>query len=330
MDVDKLLKATMDRRRLLGTAGVLGAGAVLSACGRAAPPVVDPDPDPPGPDPTPTPNYDAAILNFALNLEYLEAAYYLAAVGRLSELDGVGGDAAIILPEGFDGSTSIAFENPEVAEYADEIASDELAHVLFLRGALESFNLPVADRPELNFVDAFAGAAQLAFDLDDATAAAFDPFANELFFLHGAFIFEDVGVTAYNGAAPFITDRATVLQKAAGILAVEAYHSGEVRTLLYQQRDTETPFGIPVSAVVQGISDLRGAVGGGKDQGIVNEDGSANIVPTDDDAIAFARTPREVANIVYLADGTASGGFFPNGITVPAELEDDFGFLLSL
>lgn len=327
MDYQKLFKSTLDRRRLLGNLGMMGAGAVITACGGAA--VGQPSPEP-EPQPEPSANYDAAILNFALNLEYLEAAFYLAAVGRLSELDGVGGDAEIILPEGFDGSTSIAFDNEEVASYADEIATDELRHVLFLRAALESFGLPVADRPVLDLGPAFAAAAAAAFELDAETAAAFNPFANELFFLHGAFIFEDVGVTAYNGAAPFITDKSTVLQKAAGILAVEAYHAGEIRTLLYARRDIETPFGIPVSAVVQGISELRASVGGGSDQGIINEDGSANIVPTDDDSIAFARTPIQVANIVYLSPDATPGGFFPNGITVPAGLEDDFGFLLSL
>ena len=47
-------------------------------------------------------------------------------------------------------------------------------------------------------------------------------------------------------------------------------------------------------------------------------------------AIAFARTPREVANIVYLNAAATPGGFYPEGITVPAGLESGFTALLAL
>jgi hypothetical protein len=324
----KLFATKMDRRRLLGNLGLIGAGAALTACSAviANPPTGDDE------------NYDAAILNFALNLEYLEAAFYLAAVGRLDLLPG---SADIILPDGVKGKNPSASWDDETRDFAEELAQDELDHVLFLRAALQSFGLPVAERPAMDFKNSFAAAVEAAFGLPAGDGLAFNPYANELFFLHGTFVFEDVGVTAYNGAAPLITDAENVLAPAAGILAVEAYHSGAVRKRLYQERDTMTPFGIPVRDVVQGISDLRGAVGGGKDQGIILSaadaqgkqivrEGRGNIAVTDANGVAFARTPREVANIVFLSSGQASGGFYPNGISVPAGLEADFSFLLSL
>lgn len=318
MNGKKLFSKAMNRRNLLGSVGLIGAGAVLAAC----------DTTPVTPEPEPNTNYDAAILNFALNLEYLEAAFYLAAVGRIGALPG--GDAEVLLPDGFDGNTAIAFENDAVRQYAREIAQDELDHVVFLRTALAGLGAPVANRPVIDLNDAFANAANAAFGT--TLPARFNPFANELFFLHGAFIFEDVGVTAYKGAAPLITDATTVLAKAAGILSVEAYHSGEIRTLLYAQKDVVVDvYGVNVETIVKAISDLRGAVGGGKDQGIV-VDGNANIVVTDANAVAYSRTPREVANIVFLdTTGAAlTGGFYPNGLSIPAALADDFAVLLAL
>jgi Ferritin-like domain len=317
MNGKKLFSKAMNRRNLLGSVGLLGAGAVLAACETT-----------PTPNPQPNTNYDAAILNFALNLEYLEAAFYLAAVGRIGALPG--GDAEVLLPDGFDGNTAITFDNDAVRQYAEEIAQDELDHVVFIRTALAGLGAPVANRPVIDLAGAFAGAANAAFPQFAPLNPVFNPFANELFFLHGAFIFEDVGVTAYKGAAPLITNATTVLAKSAGILSVEAYHSGEIRTLLYAQKDVPV-YGVTVKDVVNGISALRGAVGGGNDQGIV-VDGKANIVVADANGIAFSRTPREVANIVFLdATGAAlKGGFYPNGLSIPADLADDFGVLLSL
>ena len=63
----------------------------------------------------------------------------------------------------------------------------------------------------------------------------------------------------------------------------------------------------------QKISDLRDAADGpgDKDQGLLLN-GLANIVPTDENGIAYSRTVQEVLNIVYLGGAAANFVFFPN------------------
>lgn len=290
--------AELNRRQALKQLGVVGTGAVLGGVISGCTPSM-----------AAKQNIDADVLNFALNLEYLEAAFYLAATGRIGELYAAGGgNADIRFPSGFNGTSPIPGLSDAVRQYADEIATDELNHVKVIRGALGA---KAVDRPVLDLGPAFDAAGQAA---SGGAIKGFNPFANELFFLHGAFIFEDVGVTAYKGAARLLTDDSAggVLDTAAGILAVEAYHAGEIRTILYSRKDQIAAAGLTVEQVTQAISDLRAKVGGGKDQGITLN-GKANIVVTDNNGVAFGRSTAEVLAIVYLG-GTGKGGFFPNGL----------------
>ncbi|WP_197420663.1 ferritin-like domain-containing protein, partial [Sphingomonas sp. CCH5-D11] len=150
------------------------------------------------------------------------------------------------------------------------------------------------------------------------------PYADPNSFLLGAFIFEDVGVTAYKGAAPLISNK-TFLEAAAGILAVEAYHAAIVRTTLYAKgvsalvdatekistaRDTLD--GSPAEDRVRGIAPDA-------DQGIAPSGSGAtltsNIAPLNVNGLAYSRTTGQVLNIVYLNAASATmGGFFPNGV----------------
>jgi hypothetical protein len=244
---------------------------------------------------------DADILNFALNLEYLEAEYYLMAVHGhgLSHNDSTGNDGA---PGYVNGGAKVQFKNKYVRQYAEEIAHDELNHVLFLRSALGS---NAVSRPAINLNQSFTTLARAAGIVGPNDS--FNPFLDDNSFLLGAFIFEDVGVTAYNGAGASITTPA-YLTAATSILAVEAYHAASVRLQLLQQGLAEPAN--KISALRAALS-AQVTAGAGDDQGITIH-GHANIVPTDSNSLAFARTPAEVLNIVYGGGSGSNYLFYPN------------------
>lgn len=293
-----------DRRHFFRRSGgfALGAagGAILGACGGGGSSAIA-DPFKPT---------DVEILNFALNLEYLESQFYQYAVfGKgLADnmLTGKGTQGAVI------GGRAVNFRDPVVAAYAREIAKDEQDHVRFLRAALGSAAVaqPAIDVGGTDPNGAFSVAARAAGLV--GPGQAFDPYASDEAFLLGAFIFEDVGVTAYKGAAPLIENK-TYLEAAAGILAAEAYHAGLVRTVLYA-KGLETP---ALRTSADAISGARDSLDNSKsqDQGISGTAGTSNIVPLDDNGIAYSRTPGDVLNIVYLSkDAVTRGGFFPMGV----------------
>jgi len=287
--INRSAENDVDRRRFLRAAGLTTAGvAGASMLGTGVASATEST----GPS-------DAAILNFALNLEYLEAEFYLRAYYGEGLKDGeVDGKGKL---GGVRGGHKVRFRDRLVTQYAREIAEDERKHVNFLRGALGEARVA---RPEINLDEAFTAAATAAGLVKKGQK--FDAFADENSFLLGAFVFEDVGVTAYKGAAALIDSKA-FLEAAAGILAVEAYHAGLIRTVLLA-RDLDKP--------ANAISDARDSLDGKSDldQGVTVRNKS-NIVPTDENSIAFSRSPGQVLNIVYLnPKKVTSGGFFPAGV----------------
>jgi hypothetical protein len=240
---------------------------------------------------------DAEILNFALNLEYLEATFYLMAVNGTglpsTAIAGTGTQGDVI------GGGAVPFKTPAIEQFARSIANDELAHVEFLRTALGS---GAVARPRMDLYNSFNTLWQAAGLIQPGET--FNPFAGEVSFLLGAYVFEDVGVTAYSGAAPLIASKA-YLAAAAGILAVEAYHAANIRTLLFE---------LGLGAQTAKISAVRAAASGAADDQGVVMNGAANITPTDTNALAFSRTTTQVLNIVYLGGASANYGFFPAGL----------------
>ena len=330
------------RRDFLRTAGMAtvaaGGLAMLAGCG-------DENGDNQGntfpPTPTPSVNTgDIDVLNFALNLEYLEAQFYSYAVFgtglNSSLLAGVGTQGAVAT-SATAGPRAVDFSGETlIGQYAREIAADEIAHVQFLRTVLGSaavaqpaINLNGDANGAFSVAARAAGIATTTGTLSGAasTTGTFDPYSSPDAFLLGAFIFEDVGVTAYKGSATVLRDK-TYLEAAAGILAAEAYHAGLIRTVLYNRGQSNAA----LIAAPGRISDARDTLDGttaasGPPALFADDDqpitlgtaptyaGNANLVPADVNGIAFGRTPAQVLRIAYLnaTVGTTSGGFFPAG-----------------
>lgn len=316
------------RRRIITLGGAALAGLALSSVAHAQSTLTDAD-----------------YLNFALNLEYLEAEFYtLAASGQTIDqmglgLTGTGTQGTVTTKPGGPSACKVPFANTLVQSYAQEIATEERNHVKFLRGALGSSAVAQPAIDLYNSFNTLAGLLGLAL-------TSFDPFADDIHFLLGSYIFEDVGVTAYTGAAPALTTSSN-LDAAAGIQGVEAYHAGLVRTVIYGLDQSSTTLGAAgtATAVAAAISKLRATVDGsnsisstmkdGDDIGLgtqqVQLNGSSNLTAS---AIVnasttgsinaatsgntagskvFARTAAQVLAIVY-AGGSGKGGFFPAGL----------------
>ena len=288
---------------------------------------------------------DNDILNFALNLEYLEANfYYLAAFGTTIDVQNAASKAAGAAVQGITGTgtqgtvsvranAQVPFSTIQVGSYAVETAIEEGKHVGFLRNTLGA---AAVAQPAIDLMASFN---TLAGPMGAGILSSFDPFANDANFLVGAYIFEDVGVTAYHGAAPLFSTSTmgkTYLGAAAGILAVEAYHAGLVRTSIYAM-DTDGSKGL--QGYTQAISKLRAKlslaalatatnpddIGVGSQQVVLAGAAAASastIVDADANVVAFARNTSQVLNIVTgggAVSGTtavspAKGVFFPAGL----------------
>ena len=212
---------------------------------------------------------DADVLNFALNLEYLEAEFYTVATSgqRLSDLNiataGKGQAGATV------GGGKVSLDD-RILTIASQIAVDERAHVAFLRTALGG---DAVAKPAINL-------AALGIGFNSQTE-----------FLTLAAVFEDVGVSAYAGAAPLLSSKA-IIGYAARIAETEAQHAGVLRLLASDNRlavPQVDAFSIPTLSQANG-----------------------RLFFVDGNGLSIPRTTSDVLRIVY-GGGSASGGFFPTG-----------------
>lgn len=241
---------------------------------------------------------DTDIFNFALNFEYLGAELYLRAVTG----QGLGsGDTGGTGTQGtVTGGSLVPFQSSAIASYAQRLAVDELAHVRFIRAVLGANAIA---EPSINLSTSWTNLA-IASGLI-APGQTFSPFSDDISFLIGAYVLEDVCVTALAGAARLLTNPDNV-EAAAGLLGTEGYQAGAIRTLLGD---------IGAGQVTNAISALRAKLSGAPDDvGVLIPGQNYSFVPDDVNALVFRRTPAQVLNIAYGGGAAANFGFFPNRV----------------
>ena len=223
------------------------------------------------------------VLNFALNLEYLEAEFYTyATTGKSITSFGIGikGHANGANPTAGAttvGGKQVTFSDNEffTHDIASQIGADERAHVVLLRGAL--------------------GSSAVAMPNIDLGALGFG-FGNQNDFLRAARILEDIGVTAYSGAAGLLKTPG-IITAAACLLAAEAEHAASIRMQVARLK-------IPTTA-------LDGADLVPPPSGKASEILSINV----SDGLVATRTAGQVLYLAFGGKaGVNQGGFFPTGL----------------
>ncbi|MFD1515152.1 ferritin-like domain-containing protein [Halomarina rubra] len=188
-----------DRRSFMSGAAKLGVGgALLSMTGIGSAAAQDDDTE----EVT-----DIDILNYALTLEHLEAEYYTQALDHFSERDF----------ESFGSPGMMTFDTnlPRYETYQnyEKIRDHEIAHVETLTQVIEDLGGTPVEAAEYDF-----------------------PYNDIHEFVDLSATIEDVGVSAYAGAAPMIQN-SDLLSAALSIHSVEARHASYIRL----QRDGGSP-----------------------------------------------------------------------------------------
>lgn len=182
MNAQSVFSQTLHRRRLLITAGAVGMAVAMPI------PTFAQNSTPAADAPFAAP---VDVLNYALTLEHLEAAFYRDGLKMI----------------GKQGITDLGFD-ASVFDWLTAIGEHEAAHVSTLTDVVtQLWGMPVAEG---------------TYDFGYSDAAGFLTVAQAL---------EDTGVGAYQGAAQYLIDEDELLTAALTIHGVEARHAAYLAVL---------------------------------------------------------------------------------------------------
>ena len=261
----------LSRRSFLARSG-MAAGAVsvvagLAGCSNSSTPTPAPAATAPAP---------ADVLNFALNLEYLEATFYLTlATGSGLQAADMGSSPGTVTG----GLGKVSFTLPGVQDLVNQLAADEQAHVQFLRATITSLGATPVSMPPLNL-------------------GALGSITNDAQFLALARALETTGTSAYEGAIQYLVSQPAALTYAAQVHDTEGQHEGVLRQYCINNNIVSPAVD---SSDVPPLSP-SGTV-------TIFNTGATTGLNT-------ARNTSQVLMIVYgnTNTGVTSGGFFPNGV----------------
>ncbi len=227
------------------------------------------------------------VLNFALNLEYLESNLYISVTGAAPLSAGLGAGAPIT---GLPGKLNL---DPVTLATFENLVSDETKHITLLRAVIFQLGGTPVSQPVIDY--------SLGGTMSITTQAQLLAVTRQ---------FTAVGTSAYAGGAALFIGNPFVLTGASQILGAEAQHLGGLNALCNFQGVTspavdslDYPPSSPNQFFTVNPVDAPFAVG---------------------PAFGPIRTPQQVLGIVYgvttpktsptPAAGITKGGFFPQGV----------------
>ncbi|KAL3538183.1 hypothetical protein ACH5RR_001549 [Cinchona calisaya] len=257
---------------------------------------------------------DIDLLQFPVNLEYLEAEFFL--------FSALGHGLDVVEPElAMGGPPPIGAEKANLdlltRKIITEFAYQEVGHLRALNNTVGLFPRPKLDLRAENFAKLFDEA--FGYKLDPP----FNPYHNSLNYMLASYVIPYVGLVGYVGTNPFIKGYRSK-RVLAGLLGVESGQDAVIRMYLYERAEKVVyPYNHTVADFTIQISNLRNklAMCGIKDEGLfvppelgAEQRISSNVLSADYYSLSYQRTQQEILRIVY---GTGNehipGGFFPEG-----------------
>ncbi len=232
------------------------------------------------------------VLNFALNLEYLEANLYINVTGGTPLTAFLGGGASV---SGLPGTISL---DPQTLATFQNLVQDETHHIELLRELIFQLGSTPINQPAIDY--------SLGGKMKITTQAQL---------LAATRQFTAVGTSAYAGGAQYLVSNPTILTGAAEVLGAESQHLGAINYLCNLQ------------GVVSPAVDATDVPPSAPNKFFTLTPTTAQMVATDQiitgPALGPVRTPQQVLGIVYGVStpattvppaGITSGGFFPQGL----------------